>query len=157
MARRYESQDQEHSKKNVSSIDKSPAIELKELPKHLKYVFLGENDSLPMIIASNLLQRQEFDLINTLKIHTKAIGWQMSDIQGISPAISMHRTVLEDNAKKNIEGQRRLDLIMMEVVKKEIIKWLDADIVYPISDIAWVSPVQCVPKKGGVTVISNDI
>ena len=45
---------------------------------------------------------------------------------------------------------------MKEVVKKEIIKWLDAGIIYPISDSSWVSPVQCVPKKGGMTVITND-
>ena len=44
---------------------------------------------------------------------------------------------------------------MKEVVKKEIIKWLDAGIIYMISDSLWVSPVQCVPKKGGITVIIN--
>lgn len=45
---------------------------------------------------------------------------------------------------------------MKEVVKKEIIKWLDAGNIYTISDSIWVSPVQCVPKKGGVTVVKND-
>ena len=45
---------------------------------------------------------------------------------------------------------------MKEVVKKEIIKWLDACIIYAISDSAWVSPVQCVPKKGGMTVVENE-
>ena len=45
---------------------------------------------------------------------------------------------------------------MKEVVKKEIIKWLDAKIIYPISDSNWVSPVQYVPKKSGITVVSND-
>ncbi|XP_028799536.1 uncharacterized protein LOC114754863 [Neltuma alba] len=44
---------------------------------------------------------------------------------------------------------------MKEVVKKEILKWLSAGIVYPISDSSWVSPVQCVPKKGGITVVAN--
>ena len=46
--------------------------------------------------------------------------------------------------------------IMKEVVKKEIIKWLDAGIIYPISDSSWVSPVQCVPKNGGITVVANE-
>ena len=46
--------------------------------------------------------------------------------------------------------------IIKEVVKKEIIKWLDAGIIYPISDSSWVSPVQCVPKKGGNTVVENE-
>ncbi|KAL4342606.1 hypothetical protein GQ457_08G037470 [Hibiscus cannabinus] len=45
---------------------------------------------------------------------------------------------------------------MKDVVRKEILKWLDAGIIYPISDSEWVSPVQCVPKKGGITVISNE-
>ncbi|KAK8609005.1 hypothetical protein V6N13_025312 [Hibiscus sabdariffa] len=45
---------------------------------------------------------------------------------------------------------------MKDVVRKEILKWLDAGIIYPISDSEWVSPVQCVPKKGGVTVITNE-
>ncbi|XP_012461474.1 uncharacterized protein LOC105781480 [Gossypium raimondii] len=50
----------------------------------------------------------------------------------------------------------RLNPIMKEVVKKEIIKWLDAGNIYSISDSSWVSPIQYVPKKGGVTIISND-
>ena len=45
---------------------------------------------------------------------------------------------------------------MKEVVKKEILKWLDAGIIYPISDSSWVSPVQCVPKKGDMTVVANE-
>ena len=45
---------------------------------------------------------------------------------------------------------------MQEVVHKEALKLLDAEIIYPISDSAWVSPVQVVPKKGGITVIKND-
>ncbi|KAJ9544217.1 hypothetical protein OSB04_023924 [Centaurea solstitialis] len=45
---------------------------------------------------------------------------------------------------------------MQEVVKKEVIKLLDTGIIYPISDSPWVSPVQVVPKKGGLTVVTND-
>ena len=45
---------------------------------------------------------------------------------------------------------------MKEVVKKEIIKWLDSGVIYPISDSTWVSPLQCVPKKGGMTVVANE-
>ena len=45
---------------------------------------------------------------------------------------------------------------MKEVVKKEILKWLDAGIIYPISDSSWISPVQCVQKKGGMTVVANE-
>ena len=58
----------------------------------------------------------------------------------------MHRILLEGDAKNNIESQRSLNPIMKEVVKKEIIKWLDDGISYTISDGVWVSPIQCVPK-----------
>ena len=68
----------------------------------------------------------------------------------------MHKILLEDYYSNSIEQQRRLNLIVKEVVKKEIIKWLDARIIYPISYSSWVSPVQCVPKKGGVTIIANE-
>ena len=80
----------------------------------------------------------------------------MVNIKSIIPTLCMHKILLEDNSKNSIEGQRRLNPIMKVVVKKEIIKWLDAGIIYPISDSVWVSLVQCVPKKGGITVVTND-
>ncbi|NHN22295.1 hypothetical protein G6046_15300, partial [Bacillus amyloliquefaciens] len=67
-----------------------------------------------------------------------------------------HRILMEEGCKPTIEPQRRLNPIMKEVVKKEILKWLDDGIIYPISDSQWVSPIHCVPKKGGVIVIVND-
>ena len=130
-------------------------MELKALPSHLCYVYLGANDTLPVIIASDLTVQQEEQLVKVLKEHKKAIGWTIADIKGISPSTCMHKIFLEDNHKSSIEHQRRLNPIMKEVVKKEILKWLDAGIVYPISDSSWVSPVQCVPKKGGMTVVAN--
>ena len=45
---------------------------------------------------------------------------------------------------------------MKEVVRKEVLKWLDAGVIYLISDSSWVSPVQVVPKKGGTTVVVNE-
>ena len=45
---------------------------------------------------------------------------------------------------------------MKEVVRKEILKLLEAGIIYPVADSEWVSPVHCVPKKGGITVVPND-
>lgn len=63
---------------------------------------------------------------------------------------------MKDGHKLVAQPQRRLNPMMKEVVKKEIIKWLDASIIYPISDSKWVSPVQCVPKKGGMTVFPNE-
>ncbi|KAL4282046.1 hypothetical protein GQ457_03G016260 [Hibiscus cannabinus] len=99
---------------------------------------------------------QEERLIATLRQHKEALGWTIADIKGISPTICMHKILLDDNHKPTVDAQRRLNQAMKDVVRKEILKWLDAGIIYPISDSEWVSPVQCVPKKGGITVISNE-
>ena len=68
----------------------------------------------------------------------------------------MHKILLEENPKTSIEHQRRLNSIMKEVVKKEVLKWLNADFIYAILDNPWVSPVHVVPKKGGFIVIKNE-
>ncbi|KAK8578727.1 hypothetical protein V6N12_069071 [Hibiscus sabdariffa] len=80
----------------------------------------------------------------------------MADLKGISPTICMHKILLDECHSNSVEPQRRLNPAMKKVVMKEIIKWLDAGIIYPISDSSWVSPVQCVPKKGGMTVVTNE-
>ena len=68
----------------------------------------------------------------------------------------MHKILLEDNAKTSIEHQRRLNPVMKEVVRKEVLKWLNVGFIYAISDSSWVSPVHVVPKKGGFIVIRNE-
>ncbi|KAI3734462.1 hypothetical protein L6452_13931 [Arctium lappa] len=133
-----------------------PDLELKPLPSHLKYAYLMEDEKLPVIISSKLNLEQEIRLLELLRKHKKALGWTIADIKGISPSICQHKIILEDNSIGKVQPQRRLNPIMKEVVKKEILKWLDAGIIYPISSSSWVSPVQCVPKKGGTTVITNE-
>jgi hypothetical protein len=54
------------------------------------------------------------------------------------------------------EHQRILNNAMREVVKKEVLKLLKVGVIYPIFDSEWVSPVQVVPKKGGMTVVRNE-
>ncbi|KAG9458445.1 hypothetical protein H6P81_002953 [Aristolochia fimbriata] len=115
----------------------APKPELKPLPSNLKYVFLEKNDK-PVIISSCLTVLEEKMLIEVLSKHKKAIGWSLSDIEGISPTICTHRILMEDNYKPSIQPQRRLNPTLQEVVKKEVIKLLDAGIIYPISDSAWV-------------------
>jgi hypothetical protein len=63
---------------------------------------------------------------------------------------------MEDQCKPVVDHQRRLTHAMREVVKKEVIKLLDAGIIYLVPHSKWVSPVHCVPKKGGLTVVKND-
>ncbi|CAN6580943.1 unnamed protein product [Malus baccata var. baccata] len=141
--------------KLLPSIIQAPILELKPLPSHLKYIFLGENETLPAIISSSLTAQEEEKLLRVLKEFKSALGWTLADIKGISPTTCMHHIFLEEGAKPTREAQRRLNPPMMEVVKKEIIKLLDCGVIYPISDSRWVSPVQCVPKKSGVTVVTN--
>ncbi|CAN6566302.1 unnamed protein product [Malus baccata var. baccata] len=141
--------------KLLPSMIQAPVLELKPLPDHLKYIFLGDNETLPVIVSSSLTAIEEEKLIRVLKEHKTAIGWTLADIKGISPTTCMHRILLEEGAKPTREAQRRLNPPMMEVVKKEIIKLLDCGVIYLISDSRWVSPVQCVPKKSGVTVVKN--
>ncbi|CAH9083129.1 unnamed protein product, partial [Cuscuta europaea] len=128
---------------------------MKPLPTHLKYVFLGEKETLPVIISNNMTGEQEGKLIAVLKEHKLAIGWTIADINSISPSTCMHRILMEDEAKPVRQPQRRLNPPMMEVVKKEVIKLLQMGIIFPISDSKWVSPTQVVPKKTGVTVVEN--
>ena len=67
----------------------------------------------------------------------------------------MHRILLEDGHKTSMEAQRRLNPTKKEVVRKEVLKWLDVGVIYPISNCSWVSPVQVIPKKGGTIVIKT--
>ncbi|KAJ9566409.1 hypothetical protein OSB04_002375 [Centaurea solstitialis] len=110
----------------------------------------------PVGIFCNPQADQEEKLVQMLKLHTKAIGWTIADLKGISPTIYQHKIILEDKNFNSVEPQRRLNPVMKDVVKKEVLKWLDAGIIYPIASSTCISPVQCVPKKGGVTVITND-
>ncbi|XP_076924497.1 uncharacterized protein LOC143586947 [Bidens hawaiensis] len=100
------------------SLESPPAVELKELPKHLKYVFLGDNDTLPVITASHLEETQEKALMEVLKEYKSAIGWTIADLKGISPSIVMHKIIMDPEVKPTHDAQRRLNLNMREVVKK---------------------------------------
>ncbi|XP_062008347.1 uncharacterized protein LOC133725208 [Rosa rugosa] len=144
------------TEKLLPSVVQAPKLELKPLPDHLKYAFLGEEETLPVIIASNLTELEEEKLILVLKEYKTAIGWSIADIKGISPATCMHRILLEEGSRPTREAQRRLNPVMMEVVKKEVLKLLDVGVIYPISDSKWVSPVQVVPKRSGITVVKNE-
>ncbi|GJT65109.1 reverse transcriptase domain-containing protein [Tanacetum coccineum] len=136
--------------------DEPPELELKDLPPHLEYMFLEGTDKLPVIIAKDLKDEDKTALLKVLRSHKRAIAWKMSDIKGIDPKFCTHKILMEDNVKPTVQHQRRVNLKIHEVIKKEVIKLLEAGLIYPISDSPWVSPVHCVPKKGGITVIEND-
>ena len=95
-------------------------------------------------------------MLHILKKHKESIAWSIKELKGISPSICMHKILLEETSKPTVEHQRRLNPVMKEVVKKEVLKLLNAGFIYAISDSPWVRPVHVVPKKGGFTVIRNE-
>ena len=129
---------------------------LKELPSHLKYAYLESPKRKPVIISARLSDTEEQSLLKILKKHKESIAWSIEELKGISPSICMHKILLEETSKPSVEHQRRLNPVMKEVVRKEVLKLLNAGFIYAISDSPWVSPVHVVPKKGGFTVIRND-
>nr|GEW46168.1 reverse transcriptase domain-containing protein [Tanacetum cinerariifolium] len=134
--------------KNQSSDDEPPEVELKELPPHLEYAFLGENEKWPFIIAKDLNVNEKSALINVLKSRKKAIAWKLTDIRGIDLEFCSHKILLEEDFSPKVQSQRRVNPKIHDVIKKEVEKLLDAGLIYPISDSPWISPVHCVPKKG---------
>ncbi|GJY09321.1 hypothetical protein Tco_0377506 [Tanacetum coccineum] len=134
-----------------------PPQELKvDLPPHLEYAFLEGTDKLPVIIAKDLKDEEKAALIKVLKSHKRALVWQLFDIKGINPKFYTHKILIEDDFKPMVQHQRRVNPKIHEVIKKDVLKLLDAGLIYPISDSPWVSPVYCVPKKGGFTVVENE-
>nr|GFB37230.1 hypothetical protein [Tanacetum cinerariifolium] len=142
--------------KNRSSDDVPPEVELKELPPHLEYAFLVENEKWPVIIVKDLNVNEKTTLINVLKSRKKAIAWKLTDIRGIDPELCLHKILLEEDFSPKVQSQIRVNPKIHDVIKKEVEKLLDAGLIYPIFDSPWVSPVHCVPKKGGMIVIKND-
>ena len=105
-----------------------------------------------VIISSSLDFNQEMVLLDVLRQHRSVISWSLEDIKGISPQFCEHRIYLEDNVKPSREAQRRLNPHMREILKDEVLKWLKAEIIYPISDSPWISLIHMVPKKSRITV-----
>nr|GEV54398.1 DNA-directed DNA polymerase [Tanacetum cinerariifolium] len=144
------------TKNDKSSINEPPEVELKDLPPHLEYAFLEGDDKLPVIIAKDFSVEEKAALIKVLKSHKHAIAWKLSDIKIIYPKFCTHKILMEDNFEPAVQHQRRVNLKIHDVIKKEVLKLLDAELIYPISDSPWVSPVHCVPKNGGFTVVENE-
>nr|GEU35460.1 reverse transcriptase domain-containing protein [Tanacetum cinerariifolium] len=113
--------------KEKSSIKEPPELELKEFPSPLQYAFLEDSNKLPVIIAKNLKVDEREALISVLKSHKRAIAWKISDIKGIDPRFCTHKILMEDDYKPAIQSQRRVNPKIHDVIKKEVIKLLDAD------------------------------
>nr|GEU35074.1 reverse transcriptase domain-containing protein [Tanacetum cinerariifolium] len=119
----------EPKENDISSKDKPPEVKIKDLPPHLEYPFLGDNNKWPVIIAKDLSVDEKSALLKIL---------------------------LEEDYSPKVKSQRRVNPKIHDVIKKEVEKLLEARLIYPISYSPWVSSINCVPKKGGMTVITND-
>nr|GEX46049.1 reverse transcriptase domain-containing protein [Tanacetum cinerariifolium] len=114
------------------------------------------DDKLPVIIAKDLSVEEKTALITVLKSHKRAIAWKLSGIEGINLEFCTHKILMEEDFTPAVQHQRRVNPKIHEVIKQEVIKLLDAGLIYPISDSPWVCPVHYVPKKGGITVVENE-
>nr|GEV75454.1 reverse transcriptase domain-containing protein [Tanacetum cinerariifolium] len=110
------------------SIEEPSVLELNDLPSHIEYAFLEGNDKLHVIISKELKDEEKSALLKVLKSYKRAIAWKISDIKVIDPRFCTHKILIEDDFKLKVQHQRS----------------------------PWVSPVHCVPKKGGMTVIENE-
>nr|GEX02412.1 reverse transcriptase domain-containing protein [Tanacetum cinerariifolium] len=128
--------------------DSKPFSTMSEKIKHLEYAFLEKDYLLPVVISALLPDDEKKRLISVLKKHKEAFAWKTSDIPGISPSFCKHKINFKDDAKPVIQRQRRLNPNMKEVVKKEIIKFLDVGIIYTIEDSPWVSLYNAYLRKG---------
>ncbi|XP_062075399.1 uncharacterized protein LOC133779455 [Humulus lupulus] len=110
----------------LPSIEKPPILELKALQEHLRYAYLGEKETLPVIVSSYLSKVEVEELLRVLRVHKTAIGWTLADIRGIIPSIVVHRILMKDDAKLTIDAQRRLNPIRR--------KWLAGHNYYCVLD-----------------------
>ena len=123
-----------NEKKGNEQETNAEGLILKELPSHLKYAFLEPEGAKPVIISTALNENEEQQLLRILRNYKEAIAWSIKDLKGISPSICMHKILLNDDAKTLVEHQRKLNPVMKDVVRKEVLKWLNAGFIYAISD-----------------------
>nr|GEX33849.1 reverse transcriptase domain-containing protein [Tanacetum cinerariifolium] len=125
------------AKYDKSSIDEPLEVELKYLPPYLEYTFLEGDDKLPVIIVKDLSMEEKTALITFLKSHKRAISWKLSDIKGIDPEFCTYKILIEEDFEPAVQHQRRVNPKIHDVIKQEVMKLLDAALIYPISYSPW--------------------
>ena len=111
-------------------------VDLKILSEHLRYVFLEDNEARPVVISNSLTDEEESRLVKVLKKHRATTGWHIWDLKGISPSYCMAKINMEAEYKPMRQSQQRLNPFMKEEVRKEVLKLLEAGLIYPIYDSA---------------------
>jgi hypothetical protein len=129
---------------------------LKPLPSGLKYTFLNNNRESLVIISDKLSKDETLRLLTILEKHRSTFSYSLEDFKGISPALCTHRIRIDLAYTPSWEPQRRLNNAMREIVKTEVLKLLHAGIIFLMPYSEWVSSVQVVSKKGGMTMVKNE-
>nr|GEY71100.1 DNA-directed DNA polymerase [Tanacetum cinerariifolium] len=101
--------------------DEPPEVELKELPPHLEYAFLGNNGKWPVIIEKDLSFDEKTDLLNVLKTRKKAIAWKLTDIKGINPEFCSHKILLEEEHSPKVQSQIRGGMTVIKNDENELV------------------------------------
>nr|GEU59773.1 reverse transcriptase domain-containing protein [Tanacetum cinerariifolium] len=143
------------AKTDKSSIDEPLELELKDLPPHLEYPFLEGNDKFLVIVAKDLSVEEKTALITVLKSHKRSIAWKLSDIKGINLEFCTHKVLMEEDFEPTVQHQRRVNLKIHDVIKNEVLKLLDAGLIYPIFDSPWISKNEIEVDKAKVNVIAK--
>nr|GEX46160.1 reverse transcriptase domain-containing protein [Tanacetum cinerariifolium] len=120
--------------KEKSSIEEPPDLELKDLPSHLEYAYLEGVDKLPVIIAKDFKVDVKEALLKVLKSYKRVIAWKITDIKGFDPRFCTHKILMEEDYKPAVQSQRWVNLKIHEVIKL-----LDAGMIYLISNSPWVT------------------
>ncbi|GJX81512.1 reverse transcriptase domain-containing protein [Tanacetum coccineum] len=119
------------------------------------YAFLQENNQLLVVISSALSTVKKYKLLEVLRNHKVAIAWSIMDIKGIDSTFCTHKILIENEFEPSIQPQGRVNPNIKEVVKKEVIKLLDAELIYPISDSPWVTDHLSRPKNPNLGKLPN--
>nr|GEV08853.1 hypothetical protein [Tanacetum cinerariifolium] len=119
---------------------------------HHHHLSLHKNPKLLKLPMKNLLlMNHQWSNLRTCHLISNMHFWR-----GIKPEFYTHKILMEDDFKPAVQHQRRVNPKIHDVIKKEVLKLLDAGLIYLISDSPWVSHVHCVPKKGSFIVIENE-
>ncbi|GJT29918.1 reverse transcriptase domain-containing protein [Tanacetum coccineum] len=111
---------------------------------------LLNNDPLPTKPRRLLTNSKDLKVVEPKEVFSRICTSLMN------PKVEFPKSNLKSSLRISIQHQRRVNPKIHDVIKKEVEKLLDAGLIYPISDSPWVSPVHCVPKKGGMTVVTNE-
>eukprot|EP00253_Pinus_taeda_P016303 PITA_16303 len=98
-------------------------------------------------INKNLENLQQEELTKILQKNSAAFAWEYTDMKGIDPKTCIHHIYIKENSRPIKQPQRRMNPNLREIVKEELQKLLNVNLIYPISDSQWVSPLVIVPKK----------